>query len=332
MLELAAPWWLLAVPLPWLAWWSHLQLKSGKLIPTTPPAIKHAQADVLLGLIGDTQLRFNLTPWLWIIGCALLVIALARPQWTESAPNTYKGRDFLLALDVSGSMRAQDFTIDGITLSRLDMLKKVVNQFLSERHGDRIGLIVFADDAYTLSPLTSDMNIVRSLLKEVRHGMAGEKTALGTAIALAVKRLHDNSAKARVLILLTDGSNTAGEIHPDAATALAAEEGVRIYTVGIGSHQTVSFPRGPNETPAYTEMPLDEDLLRRIAVRTQGRYYAATNTEAVQRIISDIEQLEKIDITDSALLQHTEWYWLPLIAGLALLLAAQGRTHNEVLP
>ena len=332
MLELAAPWWLLAVPLPWLAWWSHLQLKSGKLIPTTPPAIKHAQADVLLGLIGDTQLRFNLTPWLWIIGCALLVIALARPQWTESAPNTYKGRDFLLALDVSGSMRAQDFTIDGITLSRLDMLKKVVNQFLSERHGDRIGLIVFADDAYTLSPLTSDMNIVRSLLKEVRHGMAGEKTALGTAIALAVKRLHDNSAKARVLILLTDGSNTAGEIHPDAATALAAEEGVRIYTVGIGSHQTVSFPRGPNETPAYTEMPLDEDLLRRIAVRTQGRYYAAANTEAVQRIISDIEQLEKIDITDSALLQHTEWYWLPLIAGLALLLAAQSRTHNEVLP
>lgn len=139
-------------------------------------------------------------------------------------------------------------------------------------------------------------------------------------------------AKARVLILLTDGSNTAGEIHPDAATALAAEEGIRIYTVGIGSHQTVAFPRGPKETPAYTEMPLDEDLLRRIAERTQGRYYAAANTEEVQRIISDIEQLEKIDITDSAFLQHTEWYWLPLIIGLALLLGAQGRARNEVLP
>lgn len=331
-LELAAPWWLLVVPLPWLAWWGSLRLKSDKLTPAIVPAIRHAQADVLLHLVGNTQPHINRTPWLWIIGCACMVIALARPQWVESAPNTYKGRDFLLALDVSGSMRAQDFTIDGATLSRLDMLKKVVNQFLSERHGDRIGLIVFADDAYTLSPLTSDMNVVRSLLKEVRHGMAGEKTALGTAMALAVKRLQGNDAKARVLILLTDGSNTAGEIHPDSAVALAAEEGIRIYTVGIGSHQTVAFPRGPKEKPAYAEMPLDEDLLRRIAERTQGRYYAAANTAEVQRIIGDIEKLEKIDITDNALLKYTELYWLPLIAGLALLLASQHRARNEVLP
>jgi len=328
MLELAAPWWLLAVPLPGLAWWSTMRIKSSKCIAATTPAIRHAQADVLLNLIGNTRPHINRAPWLWIIGCICLVLALTRPQWTDSAPNTYKGRDFLLALDVSGSMRAQDFEINGATLSRLDMLKKVVNQFL----GDRIGLIVFADDAYTLSPLTSDMNIVRSLLQEVRHGMAGEKTALGTAMALAAKRLQGNDAKARVLILLTDGSNTAGEIHPDAAAALAAEEGIRIYTVGIGSHQTVSFPRGPNEKPAYTEMPLDEDLLRRIAERTQGRYYAAANTAEVQRIISDIEKLEKIDITDNALLKHTEWYWLPLIIGLALLLASQRRARNEVLP
>lgn len=332
MLELAAPWWLLAVPLPWLAWWASVRFKSRKPMPTTLPAIRHAQADVLLHLVGNSPPHINRTPWLWIIGCVGLVLALTRPQWIESAPNTYKGRDFLLALDVSGSMRAQDFFADGATLSRLDMLKKVVNQFLSERHGDRIGLIVFADDAYTLSPLTSDMNVVRSLLLEVRHGMAGEKTALGTAMALAVKRLRDNDAKARILLLLTDGSNTAGEIHPDAATALAVEEGIRIYTVGIGSHQTVPFPRGPNEKPAYTEMPLDEDLLRRIAERTQGRYYAAANTAEVQRIISDIEKLEQIDITDSASLKHTEGYWLPLIAGLALLLAAQRRARNEVLP
>lgn len=344
MLELAVPAWLLAVPLPWLAWWITVRHKPGKPVSATAPAIRHAQADILFNIIGNTQPHLNRTPWLWIIGCACMVIALARPQWIESAPNTYKGRDFLLALDVSGSMRAQDFDAQGrasaeggrmpgaATLSRLDMLKKVVNQFLSERHGDRIGLIVFADDAYTLSPLTSDMNIVRSLLKEVRHGMAGEKTALGTAMALAVKRLQDHEAKARILILLTDGSNTAGEIHPDAAAALAAEEGVRIYTVGIGSHQTVPFPRGPNEKPAYTEMPLDESLLRRIAERTQGRYYAAANTAEVQRIISDIEKLEKIDIKDHALMQHVEWYRVPLIAGLALLLVSQYRMRNEVLP
>ncbi len=349
MLELAVPAWLLAVPLPWLAWWVTVRRKPGTPVSATAPAIKHAQADILFNIIGNTQPHLNRTPWLWIIGCACMVIALARPQWIESVPNTYKGRDFLLALDVSGSMRAQDFnaqgsasaeggsmpgaaTLEGATLSRLDMLKKVVNQFLSERHGDRIGLIVFADDAYTLSPLTSDMNIVRSLLKEVRHGMAGEKTALGTAMALAVKRLQDDDAKARILILLTDGSNTAGEIHPDAAAALAAEEGIRIYTVGIGSHQIIPFPRGPNEKPAYTEMPLDEDLLRRIAERTQGRYYAAANTAEVQRIISDIEKIEKVDITDNALQKYTEWYWLPLISGLALLLASQYHARNEVLP
>jgi Ca-activated chloride channel homolog len=336
MLELAAPWWLLAVPLPWLAWRGSILFQSGKLTiataPATPLAIRHAQADVLFNLVGNTRPSINRTPWLWIIGCACLALALARPQWTESAPNIYKGRDFLLALDVSGSMRAQDFIVEGTTLSRLDMLKKVVNQFISERHGDRVGIIVFADDAYTLSPVTRDMTVVRSLLKEVRHGMAGEKTALGTAMALAIKRLRDNDAKARVLIILTDGSNTAGDIHPDAATALAVEEGIRIYTVGIGSHQTVPFPRGPNEAPAYTEMPLDEDLLRRIAQRTHGQYYAAANTEQVQRIINDIEQLEKIDITDSTLLKHTELYWLPLITGLALLLMARHRTRNEVLP
>ena len=151
-------------------------------------------------------------------------------------------------------------------------------------------------------------------------------------MALAVKRFQNHNAKARILILLTDGSNTAGEIIPDAAAALAAEEGIRIYTVGIGSHQTVAFPRGPNEKPAYIEMPLDEDLLRRIAERTQGRYYASANTAEVQRIIGDIEKLEKIDITDNALLKHTEWYWLPLITGLALLLMSQRRARNEVLP
>lgn len=341
MLALAAPWWLLALPLPWLAWWVVIRMRgSGPLtMPEKPfaatppcPALMHAQGDVLLGLVGNAQPRPRHAPWLWIMGCACLVIAMARPQWVESAASTYKGRDFLLALDVSGSMRAQDFIVEGATLSRLDMLKKVVNQFLSERHGDRIGLIVFADDAYTLSPLSSDMNVVRSLLNEVRHGMAGEKTALGTAIALAVKRLQNRDAKARILILLTDGSNTAGTIHPDAAITLAVEEGVRIYTVGIGSHQTVPFPRGPNEKPAYTEMPLDDDLLRRIAERTHGRYYTASSTPEIQRIISGIEQLEKIDINDDALVQHAEWYWLPLVIGLGLLLAAQLRARSEVLP
>ena len=335
MLEFAAPLWFFTLPLPWLAWIGAARFRGRASVSSRPAALLHSQADVLAELTAQPLSRHAHLPWLWIVGCVLLMTALARPQWVESAPNTYKGRDFLLAIDVSGSMRAQDFIVDGKTLSRLDMLKRVVNQFLAERHGDRIGLIVFADDAYTLAPLTSDMNIVRALLDEVRHGMAGEKTALGTAVALAVQRLQYNSqgsSKSRALILLTDGSNTAGAISPDAATLLAKQEGVRIYSVGIGSHRQVPFPRGTKETPAITEMPFDEDLLRRMAEKTGGHYYAASNTEEMRRIISDIEQMEKIDIVDDAAMLRTEWYWLPLIIGLALLLIHQAREHVEVLP
>ncbi len=335
MLEFAAPLWFFALPLPWLAWIGAARFRSGTSASSRPAALLHSQTDILAELTAQPQARRTHLPWLWIVGCILLITALARPQWVESAPNTYKGRDFLLAIDVSGSMRAQDFIVDEKNLSRLDMLKRVVNQFLAERHGDRIGLVVFADDAYTLAPLTSDMNIVRALLTEVRHGMAGEKTALGTAVALAVQRLQYNSqgnSKSRTLILLTDGSNTAGAITPDAATLLAKQEGVRIYTVGIGSHRQVPFPRGTKETPAITEMPFDEDLLRRMAEQTGGHYYAAGNTEEMRRIISDIEQLEKTDIVDDAAMLRTEWYWLPLIIGLALLLIYQARKHAEVLP
>ncbi len=336
MLEFATPSWFLALPLPWLAWIGAARLRGGTSVSSRPAALFHSQADVLAELTSQPRSRHAHLPWLWMVGCVLLMTALARPQWVESAPNTYKGRDFLLAIDVSGSMRAQDFIVDEKNLSRLDMLKRVVNQFIAERHGDRIGLVVFADDAYTLAPLTSDMNIVRALLDEVRHGMAGEKTALGAAVALAVQRLQNSDAqensKSRTLILLTDGSNTAGAISPDAAMLLAKQEGVRIYTVGIGSHRQVPFPRGAKETPAITEMPFDEDLLRRMAEQTGGHYYAADNTEEMRRIINDIEQLEKTDIVDDAAMLRTEGYWLPLIIGLALLLIYQARKHAEVLP
>lgn len=329
MLEFAAPWWFLALPVPWLAWLGLARIRQDK--QSRPLAILHAQADLLAGLAEALPARQR-AHWPWLLGCALLIAALARPQWVDTTTSTYQGRDFLLALDVSGSMRAQDFVVDGRLLNRLDMLKRVVDQFLAGRRGDRIGLIVFGDDAYTLSPLTSDMRLVRTLLDEVRNGMAGEKTALGNAVALAVERLRDHEATTRTLVLLTDGSNTAGTITPEAATMMAKEESVRIYAVGIGSHRKVPFPRGANEAPAITEMPLDEDLLRRMAQQTGGRYYLAENTEEMRRIITDIEQLEKVNIRDSAALQRGEWYWLPLAAGLALLLFWHLRARQEVLP
>lgn len=328
MLEFAALWWFLALPAPWLAW--HYLRRSTQ---EKNAAVLHSQADLLAGLAEEMPARQRThQPWLWYFGCALLITALARPQWIDTTTGTYQGRDFLLAIDVSGSMRAQDFTIDGQLINRLDMLKRVVDRFLAGRRGDRIGLIVFGDDAYTLSPLTSDLHLVRTLLGEVRNGMAGEKTALGDAVALAVERLQNHDAKARALILLTDGSNTAGTIDPQSAMLSARQEGVRIYSVGIGSHRKVPFPRGANETPAITEMPLDEDLLRRMAQQTGGRYYLAENTEEMRRIITDIEQLEKVNIVDSSAMQRSEWYWLPLGLGLMLLLLWQLRARREVLP
>lgn len=331
MLEFAAPWWFLALPLPWLTWLSLARLRRGKQAGA-PAALVHAQADILAELSAQPSSRSDPVPWLWILGCALLLTALARPQWVDTTAGTYQGRDFLLAIDVSGSMRAQDFVVDGQIINRLDMLKRVVDRFLAGRHGDRIGLIVFGDDAYTLSPLTSDLGLVRTLLDEVRNGMAGEKTALGDAVALAVERLQDHEAATRTLVLLTDGSNTAGTITPETAMIRAREEGVRIYAVGIGSHRKVPFPRGANEAPAITEMPLDEDVLRRMAQQTGGRYYLAENTEEMRRIIADIELLEKVDIRDNAASRRREWYWLPLAVGLVLLLVWHLRTRREVLP
>ncbi|MFZ5593639.1 MAG: vWA domain-containing protein [Pseudomonadota bacterium] len=331
MLEFAAPWWLLALPVPWLVWLSLARRRRGKQTGA-PAALIHAQADILAELAAQPSSRSDPVPWLWILGCTLLLTALARPQWVDTTAGTYQGRDFLLAIDVSGSMRAQDFVVDGQIINRLDMLKRVVDRFLVGRRGDRIGLIVFGDDAYTLAPLTGDLDLVRTLLDEVRNGMAGEKTALGNAVALAVERLRDHEATTRTLVLLTDGSNTAGTITPEAATMMAKEESVRIYAVGIGSHRKVPFPRGANEAPAITEMPLDEDVLRRMAQQTGGRYYLAENTEEMRRIITDIELLEKVDIRDNADSRRSEWYWLPLAAGLVLLLVWHLRARREVLP
>lgn len=326
MLSLAAPLWLLALPLPWLLWrWLRLRPPRRKAMIA---ALRHPQMELLeqLGQSGTSRRR---TPWLWLLGCTLVLLALARPQTPD--PATLPGRNILLALDTSGSMRAMDFSIDGQAVSRLDMVKRVVSDFLARRARDRIGLIIFGDEAMTLAPLSTDHALLRTLLGEVHHDMAGERTAIGTAIALGIKRLQQTDVRSRILVLLTDGTNTAGEITPNAALHLALSQQVKIYTIGIGSHGKVVFPRGPNQAPDYKEVPLDETLLQHLAGSSGGRYYRATNTDELTRIIADIDALETVPLRHGETLQQ-EWYWPPLMLGLLVLLLAQWRAQRSVAP
>ena len=202
MLTFASPLWLLALPLPYFLWLVVARrreiagvISSGTI--QAQPAIVHSQADVLAGLAADDtgKGRKQRVPWLWLFGCMLLLTAMGRPQWLDfSSPAAHQGHNIMLAIDVSGSMRALDFVVDGTPTSRLDVLKQVTRQFLDHRTHDRIGLIMFADDALTFMPMTTDIAMVRNLLDEIRQGVAGEKTALGDTIALAVQRLRDASS------------------------------------------------------------------------------------------------------------------------------------------
>ena len=319
--------WLLALPLPFLAW-RWLQRRA----PRKQPAIFHPHAQLLAQLAAELPARARRWPWLWLAGCMLLILSLARPQWITLHPDDYPGRDLMFAIDVSGSMRAEDFVVADHRVNRLDMVKAVVDRLLAQRSGDRAGLIVFGDDAFTLSPVTHDLALVRNLLRGIKNGIAGEKTALGDAVALAVKRLRERPPQSRVLFLFTDGTNTAGQFTPADALALAKQYQVRIYTVGIGRSGIVAYPGGPSGDTIATELPLDEPLLQRFAAETGGRYYRVQRSDDVKTILADIEKLETVEIHLDKIGAHAEWYWLPLLLGLILLFVAQRRGATEVLP
>ena len=337
MLTFDSPLWLLALPIPFTLWalirWQrHLSGLSMTGASAIPAAITHPQADLLAELVKESGTGRRI-PWWWLIGCMLLLTAMARPQWLDfNTPGTQAGHDMMLAVDVSGSMRALDYVVDGIPTSRLDMLKGVTIQFLERRANDRIGVIIFADDALTFMPMTTDIAMIRSLVDDISHGVAGEKTALGDTIALAVERMREGVNTSRILILLTDGANTTGSVSPESATLLARQQGIRIYTIGVGTDNKVAFPRGAVLEPVYTELPLNEELLRAIAKETGGHYYRAGNTAELQQIYKDIDQVETTEMRNPDLAQRQDWYWLPLLTGLALLLFSEYRRHNGILP
>ncbi len=337
MLTLANPWWLLTLSLPIIVlfWrqWRDPVTENMALNKAHTLAISHPQAELLSQLESDNhQHGVKKMPWLWLIGCAALALALARPQWLNSNQLTSQdSRDIMLAIDISASMRAEDFVLQGQTVSRLTAVQHVINQFIEKRQGDRLGIIIFADDAYTLAPLTQDLTLISDFLRDLRLGLAGEKTALGNAIALATKRLNDHSKENRVMVLFSDGANTTGAITPSMAIQIAQEEGIRIYTVGIGSHRRVAFPNNIIDPINLTEMPLDEALLQRIAEQTGGQYFVGENTQTLQKITATIDQIETVEQDKSIKPKGADWYWLPLLFGLGLLFIDQRRECDDLI-
>jgi Ca-activated chloride channel family protein len=238
----------------------------------------------------------------------------------------------MFAIDVSGSMRALDYVIDGRRASRLDALKRALREFLAQARGVRVGAIVFADDALTVLPLTADLVLAQQLVAEIDHSLAGEKTALGDAIALGIRRVQAVDDPVRVLVLLTDGSATGGVITPDAAATLARQAGVRLYTVGFGRAGKVAFPGSPVEAPVSAELPPDEGQLRRLAAATGGAYFQAAEAEDLAGILAEIDRLEQTRIPAARRAAVHEWYWLPAAAALLVLLFVEARRRRDGIP
>lgn len=249
-----------------------------------------------------------------------LIIALMQPEKVDTYHQVKnKGYDLMLAVDVSGSMQALDFSTSTKAISRLDVTKEVVSHFVQERQGDRVGLIVFGENAYLLVPLTLDTHSVSKMLNDTVSGMAGNATAIGDAIGLSVRTLRERPEESRVLILLTDGDDNSSKIPPLEAARLAKQYGIRIYTIGIGKNGSVPFPNQYGSF-GFAETPLDEKLLKEIAALTQGQYFRATEKHSLESIYAKINQLEKSEADDTIFLIRDPLYAYPLGIAIGLLL------------
>lgn len=257
-----------------------------------------------------------------IIAWISLITAAAKPVWIGDAiALPVEGRDLMLAVDVSGSMQETDMKINGKEVDRLTMIKFVAGDFIERRKGDRIGLILFGQQAYLQTPLSFDRKTVKTLLQESMIGIAGKATAIGDAIGLAVKRVRSTTDNNRILILLTDGQNTAGEIQPLKAAELAVQENLKVYTIGIGADEVYRRTLFGNRR-INPSLDLDEATLKKIANMTGGRYFRARNTEDLNKIYAMLDELEPLAKEDQFYRPTENLFFWPLIFCLLLLLSA----------
>lgn len=315
MIEWLWPWFLLVLPLPFLFRWLLPARESGVGMVLKVPFL-----DELMTLptnVGSVQTG---SPRLWFFAGVwlLLILASMRPVWLgEPVEQGISGRDLMLAVDLSGSMEIEDFVLNGRKVDRLTATQAIAGQFIDRRVGDRIGLILFGENAYLQAPLTFDRKTVHTLLTEAVIGLAGDKTAIGDAIGLAIKRLRDNPEGQRVLILLSDGANTAGVVSPLQAAQLAAREGLKIYTIGIGADEMVVRDLlGSHKVNPSAD--LDEPTMRGVAESTGGQYFRARDARELENIYHLLDKLEPVERDKRFYRPKTELYPWPL--GLAAIL------------
>ncbi len=305
--------WLLLLVVPMIGYYIYRTLQGGSSITvSTTETLRNAPRTFKYYL---RHVPFALR----IVAFSLLIVALARPQDVqEHQESSSEGIDIMMAIDISGSMLARDFEPNRITAA-----KEVAASFIGDRVGDRIGLVVFAGEAFTQSPLTTDKATLQTLLARIRSGVIEDGTAIGNGLATALNRLRESDSKSKVIILLTDGVNNRGEIAPLTAATIAKEMDVKVYTIGVGTQGLAPYPRVDmyGNIVDYVQMPveIDENTLTEIAQSTGGEYFRATNMEKLEQIYDQINQMErsKVEITDYTTYHEKFLYWL--VAALCVL-------------
>ncbi len=297
------------------------------------PSINYSSLKIFKSVPPNWREKLKHLPFiLRCVAIGLLIIALARPQSFSSGENIYtEGIDIAMVLDISGSMLAEDFRPN-----RLDAAKNVIDEFIQGRSTDRIGLVIFSREAFTQCPLTIDYSVLRNLLRDIKSGMIEDGTAIGNAIANGVNRLKDSEAKSRVIILLTDGVNNAGEVNPVSAAQIAKTFGIRMYTIGVGTRGEAPYPVQTPFGLKYQMVPveIDEAVLNEIASITNGKYFRATNNKTLSQIYSEIDKMEKTRVEVTSYRNAKELFYSWLLGGIAILFFEIGlsRTWLRRLP
>lgn len=309
-------------------WWALFLLPLPFLVRIMVSAVSNSETALKIPLLDHAVLPRASTArgsnWLakltvWIFWLCL-ILAASRPLWIgEPVSQTVSGRDLMLAVDISGSMQEMDMLIDNQAVSRIEVLKKVATDFIERREGDRLGLILFGTNAYVYVPLTFDLETLNKLLLDATIGLAGRGTAIGDAIGLAVKRMRQRQAEHKILILVTDGSNTSGITDPIEAAQAAFQEGLKIYTIGVGT-DAATMRQKFGITRIRPGTALDEISLRQIANITEGEYFRARDIESLEEIYSKLDELEPIEREDRSYRPRRELYFWPLLIGTAIIM------------
>jgi Ca-activated chloride channel family protein len=317
MFRFASPYFLILMALiPATLWYGRRRFHIPAMANSGLGPAAGMPSSLLLGLGKRINVMFYL-------GLVLMIAALARPQWgTQKTTIDTTGINMVLAVDLSESMAALDFSLQGKNVNRLEAVKTVVKDFISKRAGDRIGLVVFGSQAYTQVPLTLDYGTIRQMMERLQIGAAGQATAIGDAIGIALKRLEDIESRSNVIILLTDGRSNTGEFEPLTTAAIAREKGVKIYTIGVGSKGRVPFPVKDSifgQRLVKRRFDMDAKTLQEIADQTGGLFFKASDLAGLEKIYDTIDAMEKSEVKVDTFAEYRELYNYLLLPAFALL-------------